>query len=159
MELLAGVHRVQRVPVNDRRRHTSTITVAIVDDTSPRFVLDDDDCVVETYRGSGAGGQHRNTSDTAVRVRHVPSGVVVKSEAQRSWWRNKEAAFSELRRRLEAGAAAEAAAVMNDVRVGQIGVGDRPSHDWTWTGWRDEVVCHSAGARWRMAAALKGRFL
>lgn len=157
---MSGVHRIQRVPDNDgRRRQTSTVTVAIVEHVESVVVLSEDDCDFESFRGRGAGGQHRNTTDSAVRVTHRPSGLVVKSESQRSWWQNKSTAMAELARRLEAQEAGVQSAKVNNVRVDQIGIGDRPSHDWTWCGWRDEVHHHSTGKKYRMSSALKGKLL
>lgn len=154
-----GVHRIQRVPQGERRRHTSTVTVAITDATTAAVVLDPADVDEWTYRGTGAGGQHRNTSDTAVRVRHRPTGLEAKSEAQRSWWQNRQAAWAELERRVAVQAQATQAQARNAERTGQIGVGDRPSHDWTWCAWRDTATCHATGQQWPMSAAMRGRWL
>lgn len=135
------------------------MTVALVDLGKAVSVVDPADVRMDTYRGSGAGGQHRNVTDSAVRLTHRPSGIVVKSEAQRNQWQNRQTAWAELERRVSADVEASAAADVNAVRVGQVGAGDRPSHDWTWCGWRDSVTCHSSGGSWRMSAALKGKFL
>lgn len=133
--------------------------MALVEATSARTALKEAECSFESFRGSGAGGQHRNVTDSAVRVTHLPTGIVVKSEGQRSWWQNRNAAMAELANRLASAEATAAAAAANQNRTSQIGVGDRPSHDWTWCGWRDEVVHHGSGRRYRMNAALRGRFL
>jgi peptide chain release factor 1 len=146
------------VPAGDRRRHTSTITVAILDAVDAPNKIQDSDIDLRTYRGTGAGGQHRNTSDTAVEATHVPTGIKAKSEAQRSWWQNREAAVAELRRRVHDHQVSSVQSLSNTERVDQIGLGDRASHDWTWTAWRDEAVCHQTGQRYRMAKALRGRF-
>ena len=159
LERLVGVHRVQRVPEGQGRRHTSTVTVALVDAGSVSGgALNPSDVIEETYRGGGPGGQHRNTSDTGVRVRHLPSGLEAKVDRGRSWWANRQAAWEELERRVVADAAASAMADMNAERVAQVGLGDRVSHDWTWCAWRDSVTCHSDGSRFNMTKALKGRF-
>lgn len=148
---------MQRVPVNDVRRHSSTVTVAFVDDSETDFVLDDGEVEITSYRGSGPGGQHRNTSDTGVRAKHLPTGIVAKADNSRSWWQNRQAAMAELGRRVEADLKASADADRNAARVEQIGLGDRASHEWTWTAWRDQAVDHSTGKRYKMSAALKGR--
>lgn len=133
------------------------MTVAVLDAGSARSgPVAESDLVFETYRGSGPGGQHRNTSDTGVRVRHVPSGLVVKSDRARSWFRNRQLALTELERRLVEAAASDAASVANADRVAQIGVGDRAGHDWTWCAWRNTVT-HSSGRRLNMDRALRGR--
>lgn len=133
--------------------------MALVEATSTQTVLKESDCSIESFRGSGAGGQHRNVTDSAVRITHIPTGVVVKSEGQRSWWQNRNAAMVELANRLASAEATAAADETNRNRTNQIGIGDRPSHDWTWCGWRDEVTHHGSGRRFQMSAALKGRFL
>lgn len=121
--------------------------------------IDPSEVRVETYRGSGAGGQHRNVTDSAVRLTHWPTGIVVKSEAQRNQWQNRQAAWAELERRVSADVEASVVADMNVERVSQVGAGDRASHDWTWCAWRDSVVHHGSGEQWRMSSALRGRFL
>ena len=154
------MHRIQRVPGNSNRRHTSTVTVALLDAAAvTAATVDESDLVIETYRGTGPGGQHRNTSDTGVRVTHTPTGIVAKVDRGRSWFQNRQAAIAELTRRVQAAAEGAQAAEHNATRVDQIGAGDRPSHDWTWCGWRDEVTCHAGGKRWLMSKALRGRFL
>lgn len=119
--------------------------------------LAENDIEVTSYRGSGPGGQHRNTSDTAVRARHVPTGIVVTAERQRSWWQNRQDALVELERRVAATRAEVAAVAVNEERTGQIGSGTRGVANWTWCGWRNEVTCHRDGSTRRMDAALRGR--
>jgi protein subunit release factor A len=121
-------------------------------------VLDPADVTEETYRGGGPGGQHRNTSDTGVRVKHLPSGIEAKVDRGRSWWQNRQEAWAELERRVVADRQRSALADQNETRVAQVGAGDRPSHDWTWCAWRDTVTCHADGRSWPMSRALKGRF-
>ena len=117
-ERLAGVHRVQRIPKNDRRgrRHTSTATVAVIEKQSERVVeIADEDIDVFTYRGSGKGGQHRNKTESAVRVVHRPTGQTVVVEHGRSQWQNLQQAKMVLVQRLrKGGRRADSAKVSND---------------------------------------------
>lgn len=156
---MVGTHRVQRVPEGTNRRQTSTVTVALVDSSVPTGVLDPADVDERTYRGSGPGGQHRNTSDTGVALKHRPTGIEAKVDRGRSWWANRQAAWIELERRVIADLEASAAASVNAERVAQVGSGGRVSHDWTWCAWRDSVTCHANGTKWQMSSALRGRFL
>lgn len=110
--------------------------------------------VEQTYRGSGPGGQHRNTSDTAVRLIH-PSGVVVTASEDRSQWRNRQVAWERLREALATQSAEGAHQERQAARGAQTGNGERSSADWTWCGWRDEVV--GPGGRGSMRRALKGK--
>lgn len=110
--------------------------------------------VEQTYRGSGPGGQHRNTSDTAVRLIH-PSGLVVTASEDRSQWRNRQVAWERLRAALAAQAATEAHQERQAAREGQTGNGERASADWTWCGWRDEVV--GPQGRGSMRRAFRGK--
>lgn len=147
------------MPEGENRRHTSTVTVALVDNAKTISFVDPADVRVETYRGSGAGGQHRNVTDSAVRLTHWPTGIVVKSEAQRSQGQNHQTAWAELERRVAVDLEASAAVDRNADRVAQVGNGNRVSHDWTWCAWRDSVQHHGSGRKWQMSSALRGRFL
>ncbi|WP_203933808.1 peptide chain release factor-like protein [Virgisporangium ochraceum] len=158
---LTGTHRIQRIPRNDRagRRHTSTATVAVLDAVAtvgPGLSRDDVD--IDVYSGSGPGGQHRNKTEQCARLTHRPTGLVVVATASRSQRQNIEAAFAELERRLGAAAVEAAEADRNRVRRTQIATGERPQKQWTWNDQRAEVVDHSTGARYPMAAFRRGRF-
>jgi peptide chain release factor 1 len=125
----SGVHRVQRVPETESqgRVHTSACTVAILPE--PEAVenvdINSGDLRIDTYRSSGAGGQHVNTTDSAVRITHLPSGIVVECQDERSQHKNKARAMSLLQAKLLAGAQAEAAASQAADRKLQVGSGDR----------------------------------
>lgn len=158
--MLSGVHRVQRVPLNNKRRHTSFVTVAILDDAEEDEVsLDQSEVLLETYRGTGPGGQHRNKTETGVRATHLPTGIMAKVDRGRSWYQNRNDALKELERRVNESLRDEAVEERNTERVDQIGSDGRAGHDWSWCSWRDEVKCHHNGRQWRMGRALKGRFL
>lgn len=155
--MLAGTHRVQRVPDGTNRRHTSTVTVAVLDADRPTVEpLDPADVDVQAYRGSGPGGQKRNVTDSCVRAIHKPTGTVVVATESTSQWQNKQMALAELTRRVAEQAESERTAATNANRSEQVGSGGRGGFAWNWCGWRDEVI-GPAGQRMRMSAALKGR--
>lgn len=133
------------------------MTVAVLDPAEAAEPLDPADVDEVTYRGSGPGGQHRNTSDTCVRATHRPTGIVVHATASRSQWANRQAALDELARRVATARTADLAASRSADRADQIGDGGRGSYDWNWCAWRDEVV-DRAGRRQSYTAALRGRF-
>lgn len=125
----SGVHRVQRVPATESggRIHTSTITVSVLPEASEldEIVIRPDDLKIDTYRSSGAGGQYVNRTDSAVRIHHIPSGLVVESQQERSQIRNREIALRILKSKLlEAQRLKEAEKVAESRRM-QIGTGDR----------------------------------
>lgn len=124
----AGTHRVQRVPVTESqgRVHTSSATVMVLPEPEEVEVhIDDNDLRIDTYRASGHGGQSVNTMDSAVRIVHEPSGVVVTMQDEKSQFKNKNKAMRVLRARLGQLAKDQADAEASDLRKGQVAMGDR----------------------------------
>ena len=124
----SGVHRVQRVPATESggRIHTSAASVTILPEADPLDIdIKDEDIRIDTYRSSGAGGQHVNTTNSAVRVTHIPSGTSVAIQDERSQHKNKAKALSVLRARILDAENQKAAASKSDARRQQIGTGDR----------------------------------
>lgn len=125
----SGAHRVQRVPETESqgRVHTSACTVAILPEAEAvdDFDISASDLRIDTFRASGAGGQHVNKTDSAVRITHLPTGVVVECQDERSQHKNKARALSLLQSRLLAAAQQQAAAAQAENRRLQVGSGDR----------------------------------
>lgn len=124
----SGVHRVQRVPVTEAggRIHTSTATVAVLPEAEDVEInLNMDDVRVDYYRASGAGGQHVNKTSSAVRMTHIPTGIVVECQDERSQLENRAKAVRVLKARLLDKAQQEANAEVTEARRSQVGTGDR----------------------------------
>ena len=123
-----GTHRVQRVPVTESqgRIHTSTATVAVLPEAEEVEVqVDDNDLQIDVYRSSGPGGQSVNTTDSAVRITHKPTGIVVSMQDEKSQLQNRERAMRVLRARLYERAQAEQQASIDASRLQQVGTGER----------------------------------
>lgn len=124
----SGVHRVQRVPETESsgRIHTSTVTVAVLPEADDVDVdINPNDVEIDTYRSSGAGGQHVNKTDSAIRLTHVPTGIVITCQDERSQHKNKDKAFKLLRARLYEQAQIEQNKEIAQNRKSQVGTGDR----------------------------------
>ena len=124
----SGVHRVQRVPVTETqgRIHTSAVTVAVLPEAEEVDVeINPEDLRIDVYRSSGPGGQHVNTTDSAVRITHLPTGLVVAIQDEKSQHKNKIKALKVLRARLSEQMEAEQQAKISAQRKSQVGSGDR----------------------------------
>ncbi len=144
----SGVHRVQRVPATETqgRVHTSAASVAVLHQTEVEEIsLNKEDLKIDTYRASGAGGQHVNTTDSAIRITHLPTNTVVTCQDERSQHKNKESALKMLASRIQESIDSKAKKEHSDERKSQVGSGDRSAKIRTYNFPQGRMTDHRIG--------------
>lgn len=156
----SGVHRVQRVPETESggRIHTSTVTVAVLPEAEEVDIeIDPTELQIDTYRSSGAGGQHVNKTESAIRITHLPTGTVVECQDERSQHKNRERAMKILRSRLLEAEREKQNAEIADERRSQVGTGDRSERIRTYNFPQGRVSDHRIGLTvYRIEAIMNG---
>lgn len=156
----SGVHRVQRVPETEAsgRIHTSTVTVAVLPEVDDVEVdINPADLQIDTYRAGGAGGQHVNKTESAIRITHLPTGIVVECQDERSQHKNREKAMKVLRSRIYEQAQSEQMSKIASERKLQVGTGDRSERIRTYNYPQGRMSDHRIGLTlYRLEAILNG---
>ncbi len=156
----SGVHRVQRVPETESggRIHTSTVTVAVLPEAEEVDIdIDPTELQIDTYRSSGAGGQHVNKTESAIRITHLPTGTVVECQDERSQHKNRDRAMKILRSRLLEAEREKQNAEIADERRSQVGTGDRSERIRTYNFPQGRVSDHRIGLTiYRIEAIMNG---
>ena len=156
----SGVHRVQRVPDTEAqgRVHTSTVTVAVLPEAEDvEIEINPADLQIDTYRAGGAGGQHVNKTESAIRITHIPTGVVVECQDERSQYKNKDKAMKVLKSRLLEAKIREQESAVAQERRSQVGTGDRSERIRTYNYPQSRITDHRIGLTlYRLEDVLNG---